>query len=354
MKLIEPSDFQFRFPRAWAYLTTYEKVLRAREKNKMNTPNWYAYNYPKNLDKQDKQKLLVPRLVQDLSCSFDYEGKLFLDNVDVGGVTAASKVDPYFLLAAMNGPVANFGFRRISKPFQNGYWSANKQFIAPLPIPRADAKAQKAVGARAKDLQERWTRRRDLLTDAAARLSVLGRAKNTTRWLWPDLPEHDALLADTPKKLHKKERSDLADKRFDELEEARIELLQGVLNAGGQLSASFDGGELKLLSGGAVVLDKIFLDAPEGKLAVAYWQYFVLSKSQRDAASFSAHLRRVPLGPETPAARQFITKVAALVAETEAIRIKEREMNEVLYGLYNLSSNERILIEKDCAMRPVL
>jgi hypothetical protein len=37
-----------------------------------------------------------------------------------------------------------------------------------------------------------------------------------------------------------------------------------------------------------------------------------------------------------------------------AIRIKEREMNEVLYGLYNLSSNERILIEKDCAMRPVL
>ena len=47
-------------------------------------------------------------------------------------------------------------------------------------------------------------------------------------------------------------------------------------------------------------------------------------------------------------------KAAALVAETDTIRTLEGEMNEVLYGLYNLSPNERTLIERDCALRPVL
>ena len=47
-------------------------------------------------------------------------------------------------------------------------------------------------------------------------------------------------------------------------------------------------------------------------------------------------------------------KAAALAVETDAIRTLEGEMNEVLYGLYNLSPNERALIERDCALRPVL
>ena len=148
MALIDPVNFRRQFPLGWSYLLAYESELRQREKGKMDTDNWYASNYPKNLDKQDKAKLVVPRLVIDLSCNFDRNGVLYLDNVDVGGVISAPDTDPNFLLAALNGPVANFVFRRISKPFQNGYWSANKQFIAPLPIPIADAKTQ--------NLSARW------------------------------------------------------------------------------------------------------------------------------------------------------------------------------------------------------
>jgi len=47
-------------------------------------------------------------------------------------------------------------------------------------------------------------------------------------------------------------------------------------------------------------------------------------------------------------------KVDRLVAETEAIRVKEHEMNELLYDLYKLSHDEQLLIERDCARRPLL
>lgn len=97
-----------------------------------------------------------------------------------------------------------------------------------------------------------------------------------------------------------------------------------------------------------------YLDEAEGRLAEAYWRYLILSKQQRDASSFASHLRRPPAAPDTPAARQFMEKADRLVAETEAIRLKEHEMNELLYDLYKLSHDERLLIEKDCARRPLL
>ncbi len=353
VKLITPKEMKGSFPLAWAYLLSYEPALRARDANTSGDESWYCYSRNQNLDKQDLAKLIVAQTVPEMRVSADYQADNYLNNVRVNGVLPAPKCDMSFIMAALNGPVAEFVFRRIAKPKQGGWFEANKQFIAPLPIPRADAKAQKAVGARAKDLQERWTRRRDLLTDAAARLSVLGRARHSAKWLWPDLPELDALMGLAPKKLLKKEKTELVTGQFDALVEAKVELLQGALGVG-HLSAGYEGGELKLFSRGSVTLDKIYLDEAEGKLAEAYWQFLVLSKQQRDAKSFAAHLRRVPVGPETPAARQFMAKVAALVTETEDIRALEKEMNEVLYGLYGLSPDERNLIEDDCARRPVI
>ena len=89
-------------------------------------------------------------------------------------------------------------------------------------------------------------------------------------------------------------------------------------------------------------------------MAEAYWRFLFLSKPQRDAKSLAAALRRVPNAPETPTAQQFIERVGAHMAETETIRGSEREMNEQLYRLYDLSTDERLLVEKDCARRPLL
>lgn len=346
MHLIPARIMDRRFPRAWAYLRSHEEKLRARESRKMDGPGWWAYNYPKNLDKQDRTKLLVPRLVQHMKVSLDGDGEYWLDNVDVGGVLPGNETDPSYLMGVLNGPIADFVFRIIAKPFMNDYRSANKQFIAPLPIPDASAADRADIAARARALQDGWTRRRELLVAAQDRLSVLARTNQPARWLWPDLPDLPAMIESAPKALKTaSERRTWADDKIDEMEAGRLEELQAALDGGRRLSAEFRDGELRLAAGGATVLSKIYLGDRAGALAQAHWRLLLLSRDWGDAGRLAAALRQPPAEAESPAAIQFIERVDALEAETREIEEGEREMNERLFALHDLTVEERLLVE---------
>jgi hypothetical protein len=249
-------------------------------------------------------------------------------------------------MAVLNAPVCDFVFRIISKPFQNDYRSANKQFIAPLPVPNASPEARADVAGRARRLQERWTRRRDLLQEAVDRLSTLARARRAARWLWPDLPDLPEVIESAPKGLRlATDRRKWAEERLTELEATRLAGLQAALDRGGQLDARFEGGELRLFVDGSAVLERIYLDDHPGRLAEAYWRWLLLSAPPRDAERFAADLRRPPAASDAPAAAQFVERVAALATEVAAIEAEEAAMNELLYGLYRLSPDERNLVE---------
>ncbi len=351
-RLFEKKFLEQKFPKAWRYLKSFEKALRARESGKMDRDkDWWGYVYPKNLSFHDKQKIVVPRLVRDLSAFSDQEGKLYLDNVDVGGILPAKSVELDYLLAILNGPVSNSIFVRTSKPFQNGYWSANKQFIAPLPVPKATPKQQAEIGKKARKLQDMWTSRRDLISEVEARLSVLPRQKFRERFLWPDLP--DLRKADLPKSLKETELAKWKKEEHERLVEARLDALQGFLDIRAEMTSEFNRGELRLHSDGRPVLSKIFLEDDVGPLVAQYWRY-VISKRLTDAKGFARELASYPSPGENNAAPQFMARVDALLAMNAEILANERDMNEALYDLYGLSTDERQLIEDDCAKRPLL
>jgi hypothetical protein len=348
MRLIPADDMERRFPRAWAHLLRWEQDLRKRESSAFDDETWYRFGRNQSIDKQDVAKLIVPRLVQHMKCSFDPQGRFGLDNVDVGGVLPAAETEPTYLMAMLNAPVCDYVFRIISKPFQNDYRSANKQFIAPLPIPNASPEARAHIAALARRLQERWTHRRHLLQEANDRLSVLARTRHSARWLWPDLPDLPEMIKQAPKGLpHNFERRKWAEARLDEMEAARVEALQAALDRGARRQVRFEGGELRLYVSGAVVLDKIYLDEAAGRLAEAHWRWLLLSGPSREAERFASDLRRPPAPSDAPAAAQFIERVAALAAEVAAIEADERTLNETLYDLYGLSPDERNLVENE-------
>ncbi len=124
------------FPKTWNYLKQNEDELRRREKNKMDKGNWYAYIYPKNLDKQDLVKICVAQTVNALQCAIDENGQFFLNNVRVNGISPinSESLNIKYLLGLLNSKVANFYFKQIAKPKDNGYYEANKQFIYSIPI----------------------------------------------------------------------------------------------------------------------------------------------------------------------------------------------------------------------------
>jgi hypothetical protein len=218
-----------------------------------------------------------------------------------------------------------------------------------LPIPHASSEARANIAGRARRLQQRWTDRRDLLQQAADRLSVLARARHPARWLWPDLPSLPDMTEQAPKGLRlATDRRKWAEERLDEMEAARVEALQAALDRGGRRQVRFERGELRLYMSGGVVLDKIYLDEATGRLAESYWRWLLLSGPAREAERFSrTELRRPPVPSDSPAIAQFVERVAALAEEVAAIAADEHALNEILFDLYGLSPDERNLVENE-------
>jgi hypothetical protein len=134
------------WPQTAAYLLENKKRLEGREKGRMQGPLWHGYVYRKNMARQSLVKLCVPRLVGQLHAAYDRDGSHFLDNVDVGGVRwkpphAGQGLE--YLLALLNCRLMRWYFPQVSASFRGGWRSANRQFLALLPIRVIDGNSTK-------------------------------------------------------------------------------------------------------------------------------------------------------------------------------------------------------------------
>jgi hypothetical protein len=355
VNLISQQVFERTYPLAWSYLLKWEKDLRGREKGKFDNDSWYQFGRNQNLDKQELTKLIVPRLVRSMKASVDSAGQFYLDNVDVGGVVPAKDCAPTFLAACLNSSIVNKVFRAISKPFLSDYRAANKQFIAPLPIPNVDDATQKAIGAMARALQESWSEHRDLLEGLSDRLAAMPRVQKPMSWLWPQsIPELEDLMHDAPKALtFRNERKDWAIAQLEVKQDQERVKVQAALDTGSPMTATFRSGELRLVADGTTIIQGVYLDEEDGHLIHAYWHYLILIRGNETAEKFVDKLRHVPNAAGTPAARQFIQMVGTLSDLVAHLDQAEDALNQRLFDLYELTPQERLLVDKRGVARPV-
>lgn len=129
------------WPRTAEYLKRNRKRLEKRENGAFKDQEWYRFGRSQNLGIQNRAKVCVPRLVEELHAALDFEGSHFLDNVDVGGLTlreAFSRHSLAYLLGLLNSRLMRWFFPQVSAPFRGGYRSANRQFLSLLPFRRVD------------------------------------------------------------------------------------------------------------------------------------------------------------------------------------------------------------------------
>ncbi|MBV8738329.1 MAG: hypothetical protein JO007_13945 [Alphaproteobacteria bacterium] len=356
--LIDAETMRTDYPKAWSYLKSYRDVLRLREARRdshgrvveapFDDEAWYRFGRHQNLDKQEIVKLVVPRLVANLGCSVDEDGSLYLDNVDVGGVVIADIEDPFFIAGVLNSPVGNFIFKRISKPFRGGFLSANKQYIAPLPIPPASAEERSRVSVKARALQMAHTARRDTLVRIARRLSATRQRNRPEIWLFPDLRTKDDLIAAAPARLDDNEKREWADQQYNRDLTALYEAIAARLHPGASLSASFADGELSFAVDGVPIVCRIFVSPSEGEFIAAQWKVIAATfaiTEKIDGKKLANALRKLAVADNPAVVQQIITLERQLSAVETDIAQKEAEMNGLVYRLYNLSQADISLIE---------
>lgn len=346
MALISAAIMEQQYPLAWEYLRTHESDLRARESDKMNDDkNWWGYNYPKNLGKQDGSKLIVAQTVPRMRVCLDDVGDKYLNNVRVNGILAGPQTSLGYLLGTLNGQVADWIFRRIAKPKDNQYFEANKQFIEPLPIPRLPFEDRDAIGHAALDLQDLHTRRRDTLARLAHRLANTPSRSRRLDFIFPAILNPDLRVEEAPSNA---ENARAWAKQQYELDiEAEYMRLEETLHPDVDLEAEFNQGELRLLADQMPLVDGIFLDDGDGPYIAAQWNASVADYSLPSRAPGKAlvtKLRKLIVSDNAALRQQVIDLSFEAANLKRQIDAAEEAMEERLGVAYGLTDEEKRLV----------
>lgn len=350
MRLISQKDMERRFPGAWKYLKSYESQLRKRESNKHDDDQWYRFGRNQNLDKQEVPKLIVAQTVPNLRVCFDVDGEFYINNVRVNGISAESTGQLWYLLGILNSKAANFVFKRIAKIKVNNFYEANKQFIAPLPIPNATDEPKESIASQSEDLQALTTKRRDLASRIAKRAGSLKHRKRPFHWLFPDLPSLDDLEAAAPHGSDTRERKAWAKAKLAEAVTAKHEEITGRLNPTATLSSKFEDGELCFCVNNVPIISGIWLDKAEGTFIAAQWANFAATfniTERTDGKKLCEALLKIGETDNSALRDQIIQLQGELAELDEDISAKEQALDEEIFELYELSDDEIYLIQRD-------
>ena len=342
-QLFPESTMASRFPCGWAYLRSHEAELRKREGGKFDDDQWYRFGRNQNLDKQETPKLGVAETVPSLRVFYDSEGEFFFNNVRVNGIIPASQDNALYLLGVLDSPILDFLFRRIAKPKDNGFFEANKQFIAPLPIPAATDEQKAEVGRRARELQDLHSQRRDLRARLAKRLDSAqceGDARSED-WLWAEVKEnHKAWLSEAPAGLGRREATAWAKARREELLAARYAPIDARLRPGMALSAECSDGELRLLGDGVPLVAGVFVPESEADFLAAQWRHLadIASVTERATARrLLAPFLDLRKTANATLRGQVVDLDRQILACAASIGQREREINALLYRLFGIT-----------------
>lgn len=351
-RLYTPAEMANRFPRAWAYLESHQSELRARESGKFDDDEWYRFGRHQNIGKQSAMKLGVAQTVPNMRVFFDRNGQFCFNNVRVNAIVPPDESTGWFLLGVLNSFVVDFVFRRMAKPKEGGYFEANKQFIGPLPIPRDNAAQRKHVAEAAKLLQDLHTRRQRCLNDLDRRLTS-SQTRDDIRpasWLWADVHDIDHWKNHAPSSLNAKERLAWAKEKLAESLLDKFKTIDIHLRSGARIEVQEDAEELGITIDGTNVISGIFTDIAEAPFIAAQWRHKL--RNTTISPSFKAkQLANLLLDLRSCAQVALQTQIIRIDAEVRTldtdIAKAESEMNDLVHALYELTAEERALVERD-------
>ncbi len=351
-RLMSEKELRDACPGVWDWFVANETHLRSRDGRSMDKMGaWWGYTRPMNLEKQGEMKLGVPQTVTHLQAFFDLAGEFCFNNVRVGGIAVRSQQEGWFLLGLLNSTILDWCFRQTARKKANGYYEANKQFIAPLPIPDASAEDRAEVARRAKELQELHTRRRDLAVEIDQRVDGDATQADVRPWsfLWADVKDVTAIKGEAPADLKGPALRAWAKAEQERRLEARLGSVQERMRPGAALSVQAGVDDVRFLADGVPIVTA-FVSPAESPFIAAQWRRIArdlnvtASTTAKSLVQSLLRLRRTT----NPALVEGVLDRDRQIADLDArIAAAEAAMNDLVFRLYGLTPEERAMVEGD-------
>ena len=255
--------------------------------------------------------------------------------------------DVWLLTGTLNAPVSDLIFSWQSKPFRGDYRSANKQFIAPLPIPRAGPAERAALSALARGMQERRTAQVAEEAALEERLATTARGDLPLERMLPGVRSIEAIEADLPRSIDKREAKTRIDDDRAADEEAALARLNALIRPDSEFTVALANGKLAFLVDEQESA-RLFV-GDEGALIEAQWRAVAIAfqpTGKDDARRLVARLRRVATTAEAETARQIVAIGSRLADRDAVLRDDERQLHEMTCAMFRLTPAERALVER--------
>jgi hypothetical protein len=359
-RLLTVLELERTFPQGWAYLLKHSEKLRQREKGAFNDDSWYRFGRNQNIDRQKSPKLGVGQTVPEMRVFFDEHGDYCFNNVRVNGILSTDSDQAFFLLGVLNSRVVDFVFRRIAKSKERrpsgAYFEANKQYISPLPIPRVAIAHQRNVIALARELQGLHTKRRMLIVSLTQRLASeqFFDSPRPIKWLWADVGDLAFWTNRNVDGLSGRALATWANKMSQDKAGMHLAEIQQVLFYGATMCAAERDGEMRFFVADHCVIAGVYVSKEEAPLVLAQWRHLARDtfvSDTVDAAKIVKWLLDLKM-TENHALIQQISELNRSLEELEAtILARERFLDDLLYDLYGLTENERMMVETDTGPR---
>ena len=278
--------------------------------------------------------------------AFDHQGHFYANNVRVNGIVPRGD-NGWFLLSILNAPVSNYIFKWLGKPKDNGYFEANKQFIAPLPIPKGDSASRFGLTALAKRLQERHTSRVDLLAQLAELLATTVRPLLPLEQVFDDVESIPQIELKIPKSVPLANRKAWVDDERKAQEEAALARLDGLIRLDSEMTVTLANGKLLFLIDEQEAA-KLFVQFAEAELIESQWRCIALDftpSGKNDGKRLIDRLRKVAKTAYPAVAEQIVSIGKELAILSDALRNDEWELHELTCKLFNLTPEERALVD---------
>jgi hypothetical protein len=311
----------------------------------------------KDPEEATKQHLIEPLLE---ALGYDAKGEFYLDNVDVGGVTLKpdfEKLGLPFLLALLNSRLLRWYFPSVSAPFHSGFFSANRQFLSQVPIKLPKSKAETTLAAKIHKLVKKVQAAHGNRSALPAALNKqIAHSSNRAPCSLAHYIQAD--YANTIK----------AEKLIDDVQRKGFVTSIAVQSDKNTVTITAAVADTKQAAPVAVpILRLTFTNAPLQQFVYASWQGFLAANSRKkawtpgktpqlvydfivngleplvfflpDAADNLSVIRDVIKAVAKEAGTADLAAVESEIAETDIA------INELVYKLYDLTSEEIALVE---------
>jgi hypothetical protein len=124
------------FPLGFNYLKKHEKILRSREKGKLDVNDkWFLYIYPKNLFSSYQAKLVSPDITLGMNVTKE-RGNFCVKN-GAYGITIKSEFQIFEneIVGILNSKLLWYYLKNTGNVLRGGYFRFNTKYIFPFPVP---------------------------------------------------------------------------------------------------------------------------------------------------------------------------------------------------------------------------